>query len=96
VHYAVEFYGTPEGCDLSSTPVACRDPDGKPGRASRKYSAEIGKRLARVEGPTATYRLTGREMFVRAVVRSDRKMLVPPQNEMEYEAAFTQPVGWRK
>ncbi len=96
VHYAVEFYGTPEGCDLSSTPVTCRDPDGKPGRASRKYSAEIGKRLARVEGPSGTYRLTGREMFVRAVVRSDRKMVAPPQDEMEYEAAFTQPVGWRK
>lgn len=96
VRYVVEFYGTLEGCDLSSAPVACRDPDGRPGRASRKYSPEIGKRLARVEGPTATYRLTGREMFVRAVVRSDRKMLVPPQDEMEYETAYTQPVGWQR
>ena len=96
VRYAVEFYGTLEGCDLSSSPVTCQDPDGKPGRASRKYSAEIGKRLARVEGPSATYRLTGREMFVRAVVRSDRKMLVPPQDEMEFEEAYTQPVGWER
>jgi hypothetical protein len=53
----------------------------------------VGKVLATVEGTKATYRLTGEELYVRAVVTSDR----PPQNPSfpdQKAQAWTQPVGW--
>ena len=54
---------------------------------------EVGVTFATVEGQAPTYRLTGRELYVRAVVSSDK----PPTNpsfEGQVKQAWTQPVGW--
>jgi len=59
-------------------------------------SPAIGKVLARHEGTQASYRLGGNELFVRAAIRSDRKMENPPANSVDLETAWTQPYGWQK
>jgi hypothetical protein len=46
-----------------------------------------------VEGITATYRLTGEELYVRAVVTSDRAPENPSFPDQKAQA-WTQPVGW--
>jgi hypothetical protein len=56
-------------------------------------SPEVGVTFATVQGLSPTYRLTGKELYVRAIVSSDR----PPANpslEGQVKQAWTQPVGW--
>ncbi len=91
--YATQFIGTCKGYDPSHTPVT--DEQGKPLRATQKYSDDIGRVLATVEGPSAHYKLTGDELYVRAVVTSNK----PPENpafEGQRQQAWTQPVGWEQ
>lgn len=91
--YVTEFVGTREGYDRASQAIV--DENGKEIRATRKYSADVGKVLAKVEGAHATYRLTGDELYVRAVVTAD----VAPENPAftgQKRQAWTQPVGWEK
>lgn len=88
-NYLIEFVGTRRGFDGKSEPVL--DKDGKEIRATRRYSDEIGKVFARIEGSTASYRLTGDELYVRARVTSSKKH--PNPSELgEFERAWTQPV----
>ncbi len=91
VKYSTEFIGTMKDADFSSTPAL--DKDGKPIRATRKYSGEIGKTLSKVEGTTATYKLTGQELYVRATVTSD-KPHPDPSFKSQTEQAWVQPVGY--
>lgn len=91
--YTVQFIGTLKGYDPARKPVA--DKDGKPLPVTQRYSDDVGKVLATVEGTTARYRLTGEELYVRAVVTSDQ----PPKNPSfpgQKAQAWTQPVGWEK
>jgi hypothetical protein len=93
VTYVTEFVGSLVGVDVSSQPVV--DEQGREVRTTRRYSSEIGQVLARVEGTKAEYQLTGKELYVRAVVTSSRA----PENpsfENQKEQAWTQPVGWQK
>ena len=58
-------------------------------------AGEIGTVFATVAGAEATYKLTGRELYVRAVVTADR----PADNPSfvgQMKQAWTQPVGWQK
>jgi len=48
--------------------------------------------LSVVKGTRATYQLTGAELYVRAVVRTNQ----PPLRKDLFEQAWTQPVGWEK
>ncbi len=53
----------------------------------------VGVTLASAEGTRAVYRLTGRELYVRAIITSDK----PPQRPVwkgQKRQAWTQPVGW--
>ena len=89
--YTTRFVGTLKGYDPARKPV--KDKDGKPLPVTQRYSDDVGKVLATVEGTRATYRLTGEELYVRAVVTSDR----PPENPSfpdQKAQAWTQPVGW--
>ncbi len=93
VTYATEFIGTLVGVDIKSEAVL--DDKGQELRATRRYSDQIGKVLAKVSGTKAEYQLTGDELYVRAVVTSSRA----PENpsfENQREQAWTQPVGWKK
>jgi hypothetical protein len=90
--YTTRFLGTLKGYDPSRKPVV--DKDGKTLAVTKRYSDDVGKVLATAEGLTARYELTGEELYVRAVVISDR----PPENPSfpgQKAQAWTQPVGWQ-
>lgn len=92
VEYTTEFIGTPINYDRRNEPV--KDKEGNELIATRRYSADVGQVFAKVTGATATYKLTGKELYVRAVVTSSK----PHQNpsfDKQTEQAWTQPVGWR-
>ena len=91
--FTTEFIGTPVGFDQSTKPRI----DPKTGQAVQgtlDYSADVGKVFATVSGLTATYRMNGDELYIRATVTSDK----PPSNpttESPLKKAWTQPVGWQ-
>ena len=58
-------------------------------------SADVGKTFATVEGTRASYKLTGDELYVRAVVTSSKPPAVPSYENQQAQA-WTQPVGWEK
>ena len=94
--YTVQFIGSLAGVDTRGTPLEAEAPaaDAKErGRPGTRYSDRIGEVLATVEAAEAEYRLTGRELYVRAVVTSS----LPPADpvwEGQKQQAWTQPVGW--
>lgn len=65
----------------------------KPTRRSNKYSDEIGKVLATVDGTKPQYVLTGNELYVRAIVTSSQAA-DDPSIKGQKKQAWTQPVGW--
>ena len=69
------------------------DKSGKPIRSTRKYSDDVGKVFATVEGTSPSYTLTGNELYVRAVVTST-KPPTHPSFKKQLQQAWTQPVGW--
>ena len=79
--YVIEFIGT-----------LAADVDGVDPKNWNKEA--IGRVLKRVDGTKAAYRLSGKELFVRAVVRSDLIMANPPDETMAIpqEMAWAQPV----
>ncbi len=91
--YVTRFIGTLKDTDLSSEPLT--DKAGKEIYGTRRYSAEIGKVLAEVKGVRPTYKLTGQELYVRAVVTSS-KPVANPSMKGQMQQAWTQPVGWEK
>jgi len=75
--YTTRFVGTPVEHQLQL--------------ASGKYSPQVGMTFAEVQGTTATYKLTGKELFVRAVITSN----APPESPSfpnQFKQAWTQPV----
>jgi hypothetical protein len=95
VGYTIEFIGTLEGADPTGQPVEAAT-GLKPNRPGRTYSPEVGKVLASVQGVSATYRLTGKELYVRAVVRADKSRPNAPTINGELPRAWGQPVGWEE
>ena len=97
--YQTHFIGTLRGFDESSQPVLADDgqplknKNGQPARTSRRYSEEVGRTLATVEGLKPRYELTGKELFVRAIVVSSQPP-ADPSFEGQKAQAWTQPVGW--
>lgn len=89
VTYRVEFIGTRKGFDPTATPVL--DKEGKPVRATQRYSAEIGAVLATAEGPNAKYAFQGDELYIRARITASRKH-PNPSVPGEFERAWTQPL----
>ncbi|MFA5240564.1 MAG: hypothetical protein WC476_12780 [Phycisphaerae bacterium] len=89
VEYITEFLGTFVGYDADNLPVL--DANGNEINTTRKYSKDIGRVLKAVDGTQASYCLTGKEIYVRARVRSDRLMKNSDIPDM-LEMAWTQPV----
>ena len=87
VSYVTQFVGTRRGVDTTSS--ALPEVDRLP--VSRRYSNDIGVVLAEVAGPSASYRFTGDELYVRARIRST-KAKDNPIVAGETERAWTQPV----
>lgn len=92
IDYTIEFIGTPIDFDRASQPLM--DEQGRPLHATRRYSEDIGRVFARVQGTQATYRFTGTELYIRAVITSSKPHPNPSFNNQK-EQAWTQPVGWK-
>lgn len=88
VEYTIEFIGTRKDADLSGKPRKPEDPDAF---LSLKYGDDIGKVLKTVKGDSASYRLDGNELYVRARITST-KLHPNPFKEGDYEQAWTQPL----
>ena len=91
--FVTEFIGTKKGYDNRSQEVV--GDDGKPINATRRYSADVGKVLAKVDGSRPSYKLTGDELYVRAVVTSSAAA-ANPSFKSQRQQAWTQPLGWEK
>lgn len=97
VTYRTQFIGTMEGYPPA---VAVEDhapaedgTDTSPPIALRRYSEEIGKVLAEVEGVSPSYTFRGGELYVRAkIISSKRKENPVAEMGDEREAAWVQPV----
>jgi len=92
VTFKTDFVGTPTDYDQNSE--ARTDKAGKPIRGTRKYSPQVGKVLTTAEGTSPSYKLTGNELYVRAVVTSSKSHPNPSFKD-QHEQAWTQPVGWK-
>jgi hypothetical protein len=95
VRHTIQFVGTLACADPTGEPVAV-DPSAKLSRPGRRYSPAVGKVLMSVVADSAAYRLTGKELYVRAVVLSNKPMANPPAGNLNTETAWCQPVGWEK
>lgn len=92
VKYVTEFRGTPKNYDRAVKEVASVPGDPHPVRL--QYSEEVGKLLAKSESLEPSYTLKGDELYVRAIVTSDREM-TNPVKPGQVQKAWTQPVGWK-
>ncbi|MCP3696607.1 MAG: hypothetical protein GY917_30710 [Planctomycetaceae bacterium] len=92
--FTTEFIGTPVGFDATSKPRINKKTK-KAITGTRNYSADVGKVFKSVQGLTATYQLTGKELYVRARITSDQAP-ANPTTESSRSQAWTQPVGWQK
>lgn len=94
VTYKIAFIGTPRDYDPTRNPVT--NSLGQPLPVTRRYSPDVGKTFETVEGTSATYKLTGEELYVRATITSSatRPYAGPPGRIPKQ--AWTQPVGWQK
>ena len=90
VDYTIEFIGTRRGVNLEGQPIR-NLPDDLQGRASLRYSDDIGVVLKTVEGTQATYEAAGNELYVRARVTST-KAHPNPFKPGDTEMAWTQPI----
>jgi hypothetical protein len=92
VEYTTTFIGSRRNFDKTSQPRI--DPEsGKPIERTRDYSKDVGMAFLQTKGNVAQYRLTGDELYVRAVVTSSEKTSNPTTESM-LQKAWTQPVGW--
>jgi hypothetical protein len=94
VHYRIEFVGT-LATDVGALP---RVTAGNPSQGKTKItslancSPAIGQILACFDGPKVSYRFTGKELYVRAVVRSDLPVDRPTNEGPQKQNAWCQPV----
>ncbi|HSJ02471.1 MAG TPA: hypothetical protein VK956_08465 [Verrucomicrobium sp.] len=93
VTYTTRFVGTPVKFDTTTKKVAAPPDDFRPERIV--YSTDVGKTFATVEGISAEYKLTGDELYVRAVITSSKPHPNPSFKD-QVEMAWVQPVGWEK
>ncbi len=97
VEYTTHFIGTLETASLS--PPGTKDEpsseeDAAESTGRRKFSDEIGQILETQTGTRVRYALTGKELYVRALITSS-KPHPDPSFADQFEQAWTQPVGWR-
>ena len=88
MEYITDFIGTLEGYPKRGTPML--DKRGLEVRATKHYSNKIGKRLKTVKGTSPSYAFNGKEIYVRALVRSSKPHPNPAQLG-EVERAWVQP-----
>lgn len=92
VKYTTEFRGTPKNYDRAVKEVPTPEGDNYPVRL--KHSEDVGKLLASSEALESSYTMTGEELYVRAIIISD-KVMKNPATPGQLQKAWTQPVGWQ-
>ncbi len=90
VTYSTRFIGTERDFPQESTPSDADE--AKAALVTRSYSDQIGKVLSESEGTVAEYQLTGKELYIRAVVTSS-KTHPNPGVVGELERAWVQPIA---
>jgi hypothetical protein len=85
--YTTAFIGSEKGVDVSSRPAPTTQ------RVTQVYSNDIGKTFATAPGEKVAYKLTGKELYVRAVITSSQSAERPSLDNQKKQA-WTQPVGW--
>lgn len=93
VSYTTKIVGTPKKHDATVSERPTNAPN-DPQPVRKVYSADIGRTFATLSGETIEYKLTGDELYVRAVITST-KPHVNPTYENQTQMAWTQPVGWK-
>lgn len=93
VTYTTQFIGTVE--DYRTMPTGVNKEEGQPPSEQKYTSPAIGKVLDTAIGATPQYRLTGSELYVRAVVTANQDH-PDPSFKGQKQQAWTQPVGWRQ
>jgi hypothetical protein len=93
--YVIEFIGTTKDADLKGegkkTTHSHSDNEAHNHKVLYTYSDDIGRVLKRVEGPTGSFKLTGKEIYVRARVISTT-IQTNPYATGDKEMAWTQPL----
>src|SRR5262245_9121469 len=89
VNYKTEFVATMKGTNLDAKPIV--DKDGKELPVTMDYSPEIGKVVGESTELRPSYKLTGKELYVRAKVTSN-KPHPNPYAKGDVEVAWTQPL----
>ncbi|HEY1081535.1 MAG TPA: hypothetical protein VGE29_04695 [Prosthecobacter sp.] len=92
VKYVTEFRGTPKNYDRAVKEVPTPEGDNYPVRL--KHSEDVGKLLASSESLESSYQMKGDELYVRAIITSD-KVMKNPATPGQLQKAWTQPVGWQ-
>jgi len=87
--YTIQFIGTLKDFDPTNEPI--RNAAGEKLRITHRYSDDIGRVLKEVRGDRASYRFTGKELYVRAKVISSREQ-ERPLRDGDPALAWTQPV----
>ena len=91
VNYEIKFITTRRGFDRTSEKFVDPESGKKPAREGIHYSDDIGRTVRCVKGVSAEYKLAPDDLYVRAVIVSDRKPENKASNEPEFQTAWTQP-----
>ncbi|MEL7496521.1 MAG: hypothetical protein AAFN77_02860 [Planctomycetota bacterium] len=87
--FTTRFIGTPSDYDTTSQPQ--RNADGEVVSGTRVYSKDVGKTFSTQVGVSPSYQLTGKELYVRAVITSSAKHPNPSFAD-QLQQAWVQPV----
>jgi hypothetical protein len=90
--YTTRIIGTPKDYDATTREVP--SPEGDPNAIRLAYSDDVGKTFATYEGTEVAHKLTGQELYVRAVITSNQPPVSPSYKD-QLQMAWTQPVGWK-
>jgi len=94
VKYTIRFVGTKKGFDTAKVPFEIPEEENLALRKGFTYSDQIGATFKTVEGTVASYQAAPDDLYVRAIITSDRTPQYKAVNKPERETAWTQPVGW--
>ncbi|MCL2744300.1 MAG: hypothetical protein FWE67_10650 [Planctomycetaceae bacterium] len=94
VKYSVSFIGTKKGFNTATTEFDDPAEGEKPARTGLIYSDEIGATFKTVEGVSVSYKMAPEDLYVRAIITSDKKPKYLEVNKPPTESAWTQPYGW--
>jgi hypothetical protein len=90
VDYRIDFIGTNKGFDDGSTPTTIEPT--LTDQVTRRYSRDVGTVFKSENGPSASYKMEGSEIYVRAVVTASRPH-PNPSEAGEFERAWIQPIS---